>query len=109
MYVQSFPTTGGKWQISTTGGAQPHWRRDGKELFYIAANRKLMAVEVTLGSTFATGAPQPLFQTQVARYDAPNRYVVAGDGQRFLVNSPVEEINQTPITVVLNWIAGLKK
>ena len=109
VYVQSFPPSGGQWQVSTGGGAQPHWRRDGKELFYIAADRKLMAVEVSLTSTFGTSAPKALFQTQVVRYGAPNRYVVTGDGQRFLVNSPVEEVSQTPITVVLNWTASLKK
>jgi Tol biopolymer transport system component len=109
VYVQSFPPSGGKWQVSTGGGAQPHWRRDGKELFYIAPDRKLMAVDVKFGSTFETSAPKALFQTQVVRYEAPNRYVVIGDGQRFLVNSPVEEVSQTPITVVLNWTSGLKK
>jgi eukaryotic-like serine/threonine-protein kinase len=109
VYVQSFPPSGGKWQVSTGGGAQPHWRRDGKELFYLAPDRKLMAVEVKMGSTFETSAPKTLFQTQVVRYEAPNRYVVTGDGQRFLVNSPVEEVSQTPITVVLNWTAGLRK
>ena len=109
VYVQSFPPSGGKWQVSTGGGAQPHWRRDGKELFYVAADRKLMAVDVKFGSTFETSAPKALFQTQVVRYEAPNRYVVIGDGRRFLVNSPVEEVSQTPITVVLNWNAALKR
>jgi Tol biopolymer transport system component len=109
VYVQSFPPTGGKWQISTTGGAQPHWRRDGKELFYMAPDRKLMAVDVKLGTAFGTSAPKTLFQTQVVRPEAPNRYVVTGDGQRFLVNSSVEEVSQTPLTVILNWKAQLKK
>jgi serine/threonine protein kinase len=109
VYVQSFPPSGGKWQVSTGGGAQPHWRGDGKELFYIAPDRKLMAVDVKFGSTFEISAPKALFQTQIVRYDAPNRYVVNRDGQRFLVNSPVEELSQTPITVVLNWTSGLKK
>lgn len=68
-----------------------------------------MAVDVKLGSTVETGAPKALFQTQVVRYEAPNRYVVTGDGQRFLVNSPVEQTSQTPITVILNWTAQLKK
>ena len=109
VYVQSFPPTGGKWQISTTGGAQPHWRRDGKEVFYMAPDRKLMAVDVKLGAAFETSAPKTLFQTQVVRPEAPNRYVVTEDGQRFLVNSSLEEVSQTPITVILNWNAQLKK
>ena len=109
VYIQSFPLSGGKWLVSTAGGAQPHWRRDGKELLYMAADRRLMAVDVTAGSSFEARAPKALFQTQVVRYDAPNRYDVSADGQRFLVNCPVGEVSQTPITVVLNWTAGLKR
>jgi len=109
VYVQTFPQSGGKWLISSGGGAQPHWRGDGKELFYMAPDRTLMAVEVNPASTFETSAPKPLFATQVSGYNAPNRYVVSADGQRFLVNSPAGEVNQTPITVVLNWTSGLKR
>ena len=109
VYVQTFPQSGGKWLISSGGGAQPHWRGDGKELFYMAPDRTLMAVEVNTASTFETSAPKPLFATQVNGYNAPNRYVVSADGQRFLVNSPAGELNQTPITVVLNWTSKLKR
>jgi len=109
VYVQTFPQSGGKWLISSGGGAQPHWRGDGKELFYIAPDRTLMAVEVNTASTFETSAPKPLFSTQVSSYTAPNRYVVSADGQRFLVNSPAGEVNQAPITVVLNWTSTLKR
>ena len=109
IYVQSFPPAGGKWQVSTGGGAQPHWRRDGKELYFIAPDRKLMAVEVKLGATFEMGTPAPLFQTQVSSFGSPNRYDVAADGQRFLVNTAVQEPSRTPIVVILNWAAPLKK
>jgi Tol biopolymer transport system component len=109
VYVQTFPQSGGKWLVSSGGGAQPHWRGDGKELFYIAPDRTLIAVDVNAGATFETGAPKPLFGTQVNAYNAPNRYVVAPDGQRFLINSAAGEVNQTPITVVLNWTSGLKR
>lgn len=109
VYVQSFPQTGGKWLISTGGGAQPHWRSDGKELFYIAPDKVLMAVAVNATSTFETAAPAPLFKTQVSGYSAPNRYVVTADGRRFLINGPAEEVSKTPITVTLNWTAALKK
>jgi hypothetical protein len=95
--------------VSTDGGAQPQWRRDGKELFYISIDRKLMAVNVQLSETFAMAAPTPLFQTQVARYEAPNRYGLSNDGQRFLVNTAVEGVSQAPITVVLNWTSTLRK
>ena len=109
VYVQTFPQSGGKWLVSSGGGAQPHWRGDGKELFYIAPDRTLIAVDVNAGATFETGAPKPLFGTQVNAYNAPNRYVVAPDGQRFLINSAAGEVNQTPITVVLNWTSALKR
>ena len=109
IYVQSFPLGGGKWQVSTGGGAQPHWRRDGKELYFIAPDRKLMAVDVKLGSTFEMGTPKALFQTQVSAFGSPNRYDAAADGQRFLVNSSVQEQSRTPIVVTVNWAAGLKK
>jgi len=109
VYIQSFPQSGGQWQISTGGGAQPRWRKDGKELFYVGVDRKMMAIDLALGSTVEPGTAKPLFQTQVQRFEAPNRYAVSGDGQRFLINSPVEEVSQTPITVVLNWTAGLKR
>jgi Tol biopolymer transport system component len=109
VYVRSFPQTDGKWLISTGGGAQPHWRGDGKELFYVAADKTLMSVAVNATSTFEAAAPTPLFKTQVSGYSAPNRYVVSPDGQRFVINSPAEEISKTPITVTLNWTAQLKK
>jgi Tol biopolymer transport system component len=109
VYVRTFPQSGGQWLISNGGGSQPHWRGDGKELFYLAPDRTLMAVDVNTASTFETSAPKPLFATQVSGYNSPNRYVVSADGQRFLVNSPAGEVNQTPITVVLNWSGTLKR
>jgi hypothetical protein len=96
--------------ISSGGGAQPHWRSDGKEFFYISPDRTLMSVDVnSAAATFETSAPKPLFATQVSAFNAPNRYVVSADGQRFLINSPAEEISRTPITVVLNWTGILKR
>jgi serine/threonine protein kinase len=111
VYVQTFPASGGKWLVSANGGAQPRWRRDGKELFFIAPDRKLMAVDVKLeGSTFEAGVPKVLFQTRVAGYPNPrNVYEVSADGQRFLIITPLEEATSTPITVVVNWTAELKK
>jgi dipeptidyl aminopeptidase/acylaminoacyl peptidase len=105
VYVQSFPAPGGKWQISTDGGTMPRWRRDGKELFYLAADRKLMAVEVKADSTFSS-VPRALF----AAPPFPDRsYSVTADGQRFLFNSSRKEAVSTPITVVINWTADLRK
>ena len=62
IYVQTFPTPGGKWQISTNGGFSPVWSRDGKELFYIGSDQKLMAVEVIGGNKFEAGMPRPSFR-----------------------------------------------
>jgi hypothetical protein len=112
VYVRTFPAAGGKWQISANGGDQPKWRRDGKELFYIAADKRLMTVEVKAGSTFEAGAPKVLFGTRVPSAglsDTRNHYVVTADGQRFLINNVVGAITETPITVMLNWTAGLKR
>ena len=112
IYVQSFPASGAKWQISASGGSQPRWRRDGKELFYLGGGRKVTAVDVnTEAPTFAHGTPRALFETSISKgEDRPgNQYVVASDGQRFLVNTVAEGGAYTSINVVLNWTAGLKK
>jgi len=113
VYVQSFPASGGKWQISTGGGDQPQWRRDGKELFYLAPDKTLLAVPVAAGDAFEPGSPVALFATRVplgSLTSDRNHYVVAGDdGGRFLINNLVEEGNKNPITFVLNWTAGLKR
>ena len=76
----------GKWQVSTNGGVRPVWSRDGKELFFIGPERKMMAAEIKRGATFEVGVPRP-----------------------FLNPSRVEEASVEPITVVVNWTAGLKK
>jgi hypothetical protein len=109
VYVQPFPGPGGKYQVSSAGGTNPRWRRDGKELFYISADRKLLAVEVKAGSTFAAGATKPLFDTHVKEFlPTVSNYAVSRDGRRFLTND-FAETSAPPITVVLNWTADLKK
>jgi Tol biopolymer transport system component len=108
VYVRRFPAAGGKWQISTRGGAQPRWRRDGKELFYLAPDGKLMAVAVKAGpGGFDTSPPRELFNTGIVAsfLDRRNQYVVTRDGQRFLVNISAEDEGSAPITVVMNWDA----
>ena len=112
VYVQNFPASGGKWQISTGGGDQPQWRRDGRELFYISPDRKLMAVPVTAGDSFEPGSPVELFATRIPQSSLTgdrNQFVVAPDGQRFLVNSLVDEGNTRPINFILNWAVDLKR
>jgi serine/threonine protein kinase len=111
VYVQTFPVSGGKWLISRDGGAQPRWRKDGKEIFFIAPDRKMMTADVKLeGSTCEAGIPKALFQTQIISYPNPrNAYEVSADGQRFLIITPLQENISTPITVVANWNAGLSR
>jgi hypothetical protein len=106
--VQPFPATGDKKQISSNGGAEQRWRRDGNELFYLASNRALMGVSIPAGNTLNAGVPQALFDTRAPLIGNPYRsnYSVIASGQRFLVNTRLEE-TPSPITVVLNWTAGL--
>ncbi len=108
VYVQSFPTLGGQRQISREGGTQPRWRRDGKELFYLAPDRKLMAVTVKTAAAFEADAPRPLFQTALNVNELRQTYAVSADGQRFLLNTSLEA-GPAPMTVVLNWPARLKQ
>ena len=108
VFVQSFPALTGKWQVSTNGGTQPRWRRDGKELFYLAPDRKLMAVTVKTVDVFERATPQPLFDTTLPPDSTRQSYSVSADGQRFLLPVPVET-NSSPFTIILNWTALLKR
>ncbi|MDA2925238.1 hypothetical protein MYX65_11425, partial [Acidobacteria bacterium AH-259-L09] len=108
VYVASFPEFTEKRQVSNAAGCQALWRRDGKELFYLGLDGKLMAVGVKSGSTLETGIPKVLFQTGVRVDPRWDHYCVTGDGERFLVNEPAEETAQ-PLTVVLNWFEELKR
>jgi len=108
IYVAPFPSGGGKWQISTSGGSAPRWRRDGNEIFYLAPDNKLMAAAVNgKGSSLEVGAVRPLFQTN--SIGSSSSFAVSADGQRFLINTASVQAASAPITVVLNWTAGLKK
>ena len=111
VYVQSFPALAEKRQVSISGGTQPRWRRDGRELFYLAPDRKLMAVTVKAGAK-GTGmyaeVPRTLFETALDSAALRQTYSVAADGQRFLLNSPVDTA-APPMTIVLNWPLLLKR
>jgi Tol biopolymer transport system component len=108
VYVQAIPPYTGKWQISVSGGVQPKWRRDGKELFFLSQDEKMMAVDVNLGGTVTIGIPHELFHASTFTL-LGSRYDVSADGQRFLMFSPDSSTGNAPITVVLNWWAGLKR
>jgi len=109
IYAQSFPGRSGKVSISNTGGTQPRWSRNGKEIFYIRPDSTLMAAPISSEpDTLRVGVPVALFQTRIAGgalVPAPNKqqYDVSRDGGRFIVNMSIEEASTTPITVILNW------
>lgn len=112
MEVYVGPYAGGTGQrVSNSGGSEPHWRQNGKELFYLAADRWIMSVAIGPGTTWAPGTPQPLFRIDslFAGSIFRTNYDVNADGSRFLVIKPVEGAGTSPITVVLNWAAGLKR
>jgi hypothetical protein len=114
VYVQSFPHPGSKRQVSSIGGVQPRWRKDGKELFYLSPDEQLMAVTVRGEAEIDVEPAHPLFRTQLPMWATGGppiwrtSYAVAGDGQRFLLNNPPEH-PAPPITVVLNWPAALRR
>ncbi|GAC1515266.1 MAG: hypothetical protein NVS1B11_31920 [Terriglobales bacterium] len=112
IYVSSFPDVNGKWQVSSAGGQEPRWRRDGKELFYVSAEGKMMAVAVKTGTRFEAGSAVPLFSTHrrqpVSAQDVFS-YDVSGDGQRFLIITKANEANFAPPSVFLNWASEIEK
>jgi Tol biopolymer transport system component len=111
VYVQLYPGPGGKWQLSTDGGIEPKWNRNGRELFYRNGNA-VMAVDITTQHGFAAGTPQKLFEGPYVPTSRgfPN-YDVSSDGQQFLMVKASDEPPMTPtqINVVLNWSEELKQ
>ena len=110
--VQTFPDpNGGKWPISADGGVEPKWKRDGRELYYLALDGKLMAVPIN-GPGFQPGRPSVLFQTPLtvnrSNPTRDRRFDVTPDG-RFLLVAPVAAAAAPPTTVVVNWAAELEK
>jgi Tol biopolymer transport system component len=109
VYVVSFPAGDHKRQISTKGGAAPRWKDDGKELYYLALDGKLMAVDIKTGAGIEPRSPRVLFDTGLTVVGNLDQYDATADGKRFLVLKPVSEAAPAPITVVLNWTAALKE
>jgi dipeptidyl aminopeptidase/acylaminoacyl peptidase len=106
--VQPFPEASAKWQVSSSGGTQPRWRADGKEIYFIAPDRKLMAASVLIrernNPVFTAGTPEVLFPTRIGDGGASTfkaQYAVSRDG-RFLVNQPPDD-STAPVTLILNW------
>jgi len=112
IFVSPFPDFASKWQVSVGGGEEPRWRGDGKELYYLAPDRRLMAVPIQTSPTFASAPPVALFVT------APQppvsalhffSYDVTADGQKFLINTRSSTSNSAPLSVLLNWPAEIEK
>jgi Tol biopolymer transport system component len=107
VYVAPFPGPGGNWKVSTTGGGnEPRWRRDGKELFYLAPDGTLMSIVVKGGETFDAEPAKPLFKTRPRQHISSGdlfSYDVAADGQRFLVNTDVGEAGATSLHLIQSW------
>jgi eukaryotic-like serine/threonine-protein kinase len=111
VYVTSFPDAKAKWQVSSAGGDQPRWRGDGKELFYLSPEAKVMAVPVKGGASFDAGTAEELFQANPRERVATSEqmmYDVSADGQKFLINTRMKNEEARPMTVVLNWLESVK-
>jgi len=105
VYVMPFPPTGRKWIVSSGGGAQPRWRRDGRALYYLSMDGTMMSVALDPATALPTAAPARLFQTGLDLvYDNNDQYDVSADG-RFLLLKPVGEQDRGSIAVVTNWAA----
>jgi eukaryotic-like serine/threonine-protein kinase len=107
IYVIPFPPSpnGGRWVVSRAGGVMPRWRRDGKELFFISPDWKMMAVDVSTKPTFQSGAPRALFDTEMVDTGirtGPMSWDIAADGKRFLIISD-NSAGALSLNVILNW------
>ena len=112
VYVSPFPSVNGKWQVSNAGGQEPKWRSDGKELFYMSRDGKIMAVSVSTGASFEAGTPVALFQTHRRQPMSSQdlfSYDVSSNGQRFLIATKLDEPSAAPLSVLLNWASEMEK
>ena len=111
VYLQPFPAANDKRRVSVAGGEQPRWRRDGKELFFIAEDGKMMAAAVKTAKDFLeTGAPQPMFATHMFGLGTlfAFNYDVSADAKQFIVNTTAES-GSAPLTVTVNWLSAIAK
>jgi dipeptidyl aminopeptidase/acylaminoacyl peptidase len=107
VHVRPFPEGSGQWQVSTGGGAFGRWSRSGKELYYFAPDGTLMAAPLTLkGKTIEPGTPIALFRTRVVGggtdVNLGLQFEVSRDG-RFLINTLLDDVGASPITLLQNW------
>jgi Tol biopolymer transport system component len=109
IYVVGFAGASGRWQISTRGGQEPAWSPNGKELYYLSPESRMMKVAVTTGSSFDAGVPEAAFVSQIAMTAIRNHYRLTPDGQRFLVITPQGDQSKPPTTILLNWTSLLQR
>jgi Tol biopolymer transport system component len=113
IYVQPFPPTGGKFLVSKNGGAQPGWRWDGKELFFLSPDSRIVEAAIDTTDQFQAGIPTPLFTVATTAGanagELGRQYAVTKDGRRFLVNVIQEQSTAIPLTVVVNWLAAVQR
>jgi eukaryotic-like serine/threonine-protein kinase len=110
VYVVPYPGLNGKWQVSTNGGAQARWRKDGKELIFVSPEGKLMSAAVSAAAgTFKAETPKPLFESRIVTTTRDVwQYDMTPDAQKFIINSRMEH-SQEPITLYANWPAEVRK
>ena len=108
VYVQTFPLSGQKWLISSGGGGMPRWREDGKEIFYLTEDGRVMSAELKSDSSFENVVTKQLFQSEIKLLSG-YPFTATPDGSRFLVNTPAEANNPAPMVVLVNWPATLKQ
>jgi Tol biopolymer transport system component len=108
VYVEPFPATGERWQLSTHGGAEPHWRLDAKELWYLDANGWLMAIDCS-SADWQHAVPRPMFRVSVMELAGPSDFSISPDGERIVVNTFIGDPVVPPVQVVLNWTGLLSR
>jgi dipeptidyl aminopeptidase/acylaminoacyl peptidase len=104
VYVWSFPKPESRWQVSANGGARPHWRRDGRELLFVAADGMLTSVRVDSGPAFELSQAEP-----ISRLPGATDFAMMPDGQRLLVQMPVDGAHANELHVIVNWRSELRK
>ena len=107
IYIQPYPPSGAKVQVSKDGGYRPKWRRDGKEIYWLAEGGALWVAEVSAGAQLQTGVARRLFESHVQ--NTADYFAVTGDGKRFLIPKPVAVDTVRPVTLIQNWLAGAKR
>jgi Tol biopolymer transport system component len=107
VYLSPFPSTGARWQVSSGGGVQPTWRRDGRELYFLALDAEMMAVDARLGASPELGTPRALFRTKLSPAGTVDQYAPSPDGQRFIIMTPLSDADDPP-TMLVGWPALVK-